>query len=164
MDDQATAHEPSSSAVHTSVRRSVRRAVTVDCRLESDSWEGEVELSATDISDEGLWVETPCILARGEELVVSFPLPSNPNERVWAIAEVARVGLWRRRQDPYAAGMGLVFTYCSVEDRSRLRAALRGRPPRLPKARRRPPLPQRPAGKGEDMDALPAVLGEAESD
>lgn len=163
MDEQATAHEPSSSAMQA--RRSVRRALSLDCRLESDSWDGEVVLAATDVSDEGLWVETPCVLARGEELVVSFPLPSDPGERVWAIAEVARVGMWRRRQDPYAPGMGLVFTYCSDEDRSRLRAALRGRPPRLPKARRPPPLPQRAGVSAlDESDGLPAVLGEAAND
>lgn len=138
-------------------RRSLRRALTVDCRLESDSWEGEIILPATDISNEGLWVETPCVLARGEELVVSFALPNAPAERVWAIAEVARVGMWRRRQDPYPPGMGLVFTYCSDEDKSRLSASLRGRPPRLPPVRRPPPLPLPRASVVED-DEVPAVL------
>ena len=145
QDEQATIHEPSrrlSALAQVRSRRSLRRALTIDCRLESDSWEGEVVLPATDISNEGLWVETPCVLARGEELVVSFALPNAPSKRVWAIAEVARVGMWRRRQDVYPPGMGLVFTYCSEEDKHRLSASLRGRPPRLPHPRRPPPLPK----------------------
>src|SRR5688500_11940984 len=172
MDEQATSHsqtargagrldEPSRRAttlVQVRSRRSLRRALTIDCRLESDSWEGEVVLPATDISNEGLWVETPCVLARGEELVVSFALPNRPSERVWAIAEVARVGMWRRRQDPYPPGMGLVFTYCSEEDKHRLRTSRRGRPPRLPKPRRPPPLP-RPTVVDAEPE-LPAVLQE----
>jgi len=140
-------------------RRSLRRALNIDCRIESDSWDGEVVLPATDISNEGLWVETPCVMARGEELVVSFALPNAPGERVWAIAEVARVGMWRRRQDPYPPGMGLMFTYCSEEDKTRLSASLRGRPPRLPPVRRPPALPRLSAA-GTD-DELPAVLRDA---
>lgn len=138
-------------------RRSLRRAVAIDCQLECDSWDGPVQLPVTDLSDEGLWIETPFALDRGEELVVSFTLPDSPSgERLWAIAQVARVGLWRRRNDPHRAGMGLVFTYCDFGDQRRLSASLRGRPPRLPLARKPPVLPtlaREPSG-----DGLPPVL------
>jgi len=140
--------------------------VTLDCRLVSNAWDGIVVLSVTDLSNEGLWVETPYALAEGEELVVSFDMPDAEHGSVWAIAEVARVGMWRRHNDERASGMGLVFTYCSEDDRCRLRAALQGLPPPLPPHTLRmatpPPLPnasegQRLAEVGED-DALPVVL------
>ncbi len=117
------------------MRRSLRRALTIDCRIECDSWEGAVFLPATDVSNEGLWVQTQYTLSPGEEVVVSFALPNAPpEERVWATAKVARVGMWRRRDDLQAPGMGLVFTYCSEADRRRLAAFLVGRPPPLPPA------------------------------
>jgi hypothetical protein len=144
-------------------RRSLRRALSVECCVECDAWEGSVVFDASDVSDEGLWLDTPYALAPGEELVVSFPLPGDPDaERVWAIAEVARVGMWRRRQDAYPAGMGLVFTYCSQEDLNRLSNALYGRPPRLPNAvptRGLPPAPAEPQPRLHEVEAsLPAVL------
>src|SRR5689334_22436395 len=114
-------------------RRSVRRAVQLDCNLESECWDGIVVLPATDLSNEGLFVETPYALEEGEEVVVSFPLPGDGEPgRIWAIAEVARVGMWRRRGEAQASGMGLAFTYFSTDDRVRLDAALRGLPPPLP--------------------------------
>jgi hypothetical protein len=150
-------------------RRSLRRAFSVDCSLECDYWEGPVVLQATDVSDEGLWLETPYALQQGEEIVVSFPVPGAPDaERIWAIAEVARVGMWRRRDDGLPPGMGLVFTYCSQEDLNRLSDSLYGRPPHLPvEVRARtgalpPPTPLRRVEEPEltlgDAPPLPAVL------
>lgn len=148
-------------------RRSLRRAITVDCRLECDGWDEAVVLQATDVSDEGVWLETPYALDPGEELVLSFPLPGDPEaEPVWAIAEVARVGMWRRKHDCHAAGMGLTFTYCSQEDLNRLSDALYGRPPRLPPSVRHT-APARSPIRRDDLPApsaeneqpsLPAVL------
>jgi len=145
-------------------RRSPRRALHIDCRLECDYWEGALVLQASDVSDEGLWIDTPYALQPGEELVVSFPLPGDPAaERVWAIAEVARVGMWRRRRDEYPAGMALVFTYCSQEDLNRLANSLYGRPPRLPSWLTRagsapPPLPACSKPAPAEEPPLPAVL------
>jgi hypothetical protein len=158
----------------------VRRAVTLDCNLESDVWDGIVVLPATDISNEGLWIETPYALSEGEEVVVSFELPGEHEPgRVWLIAEVSRVGLFRRRGEARPSGMGLVFTYCSEDDRLRLDAALHGRPPPLPdeacgfargptsaRASTPPPLPlpqaaateNSPDGNAFADDTLPAVL------
>jgi hypothetical protein len=114
-------------------RRSLRRALAIECNIECESWDGMVSLPATDISNEGLWVESDVALNPGEELVLSFQLPDTaPEERIWATARVARVGLWRRREDVHSSGMGLVFTYCSEADRRRLAAFLVGRPPPLP--------------------------------
>ncbi len=127
---------------HLGNRRSLRRAVELECALQSDLWDGLIALSASDLSNEGVWLDTPYALEPGEELVLSFVPPgARQGEQVWAVAEVARVGLWRRRLDPWPAGMGLVFQYLSDVDRRFLARSLVGRPPRLPGRRRPPPLP-----------------------
>lgn len=122
-------------------RRSLRRAVAVPCRLQSSYWDGLLTLPASDISNEGVWIDTPLPLEPGEETVVSFNPPGQPRIELWATAEVARVGLWRRTNDTFPVGMGLIFTYFSDLDRALLKHSLRGRPPRLPLRRRPPPLP-----------------------
>jgi hypothetical protein len=143
-------------------RRSLRRAITVDCSLECDGWDGAVVLQATDVSDEGVWVETPYALDCGEELVVSFPVPGAPEaERIWAIAEVARVGMWRRRDDADAPGMGLVFTYCSQEDLNRLSDSLYGRPPPLPRSARARGAAQPSPGRFRRIEEPELALGDA---
>ncbi|MFT3921479.1 MAG: hypothetical protein QM778_02970 [Myxococcales bacterium] len=123
-------------------RRSLRRAVELECALQSDLWDGMVSLAATNVSNEGVWIDTPYTLDPGEELVLSFlPPGARQGEEVWAVAEVARVGIWRRRLDPWPAGMGLTFRYLSNVDRHFLARSLVGYPPRLPRRRGPPPLP-----------------------
>jgi hypothetical protein len=144
-------------------RRSLRRALVIDCDIECDSWDGVICLRATDVSNEGLWVETQIALNPGAELVLSFALPdAAPDKRMWATAKVARVGMWRRRDDIHASGMGLVFTYCSQADRERLAAFLVGRPPPVPDACLRSRLREVEAHltmlPGSEELALPPVL------
>ncbi len=123
-------------------RRSLRRAVGLECALQSDLWDGLVSMPISDVSHEGVWIDTPYVLEPGEELVLSLlPPGACPGEEVWAVAEVARVGLWRRRLDRWPTGMGLTFRYLSQVDRRFLTRSLVGHPPRLPVRRRPPPLP-----------------------
>lgn len=122
-------------------RRSVRRAVALDCALQSELWDGVVHLPASNLSTDGIWIETPIALEPGEELVVSFTPPGG-SEKVWAAARVVRSTRARRRGDPAAVpGMGLAFTYCSDAHHRLLARALLGQPPRLPHERVPPPLP-----------------------
>jgi hypothetical protein len=140
-------------------RRSLRRAVALECGVQSDLWDGILDLPATDLSNEGLWLETAYALDPGEEIVVSLlPPGARPGEEVWAMAEVARIGRWRRRVDPWPKGMGLSFTYCSRVDRRFLARSLLHYPPRLPARRRPPPLP--PGGQAfRGLERRTAVLG-----
>ncbi len=146
-------------------RRSLRRAVAVSCTVQSSYWDGTVALPASDLSDEGVWIDTALPLDPGAELVLSFRAPGYPCAEVWALAEVARVGLWRRTYDPWPPGMGLLFTYVSASDRALLSHALRGRPPRLPvalpRSSRPPPLPPRHSEEAVDPRCLPPVLAVA---
>ena len=126
-------------------RRSLRRHVGVICSIASQLWDGTVEFAASDISHDGLWIDTPFPLELGDEVVLSFVPPGAAyHDDVWAIAEVARVGLWDNSSVPWEAGMGLSFTYFSAIERRFLAQSLVGRPPRLPRKRALTPLGHQP--------------------
>src|SRR4051794_15946628 len=123
-------------------RRSLRRAVLVECTVGNDGWDRSMGLRASDVSNDGLWIDTCFPLELGQELVLSFAPPGAAwHEEVWAVGEVARVGLWRRESDLWATGMGIAFTYLNAFDRRFLTNALIGHPPRLPGRKKPPPLP-----------------------
>jgi hypothetical protein len=121
----------------------VRRAVALECTLHSEHWDEGVQLPASNLSTDGIWLDTPIALDPGEELVVSFTPPDAP-QPVWASARVVRSTRARRSNDAaQLPGMGLAFTYCSDAHRRLLARSLLGRPPRLPRSRVPPPLPKR---------------------
>jgi hypothetical protein len=132
---------------HRTRRRSLRRAVVVDCALRSDLWDDELCLEASNLSTAGMWVETPIALEPGSHVIVSFTPPGvQRGKRVWAAAEVVRVDAAAAEPDGLqAGGMALAFTYCSEGDRRLLARALVGCPPRLPARCGPPPLPRSPA-------------------
>ena len=117
----------------SSGRRALRRAVTLDCEVFSDRWDGSVSLPATDLSHLGLWLQTPLPLERGEEIIVSLTPPRWPfSSPLVALAMVVRVGLNRRRCDVDGSGMGLAFADLESKEVSTLIEALRDLPPPLP--------------------------------
>jgi hypothetical protein len=117
-------------------RRSVRRAVAFECAVQSELWDDVVHLPASNLSEEGIWIESPIGLEPGEPLILSFT-PPGTREKVWAAAEVVR----RSRQRERAQGVALAFTYCSEPHREVLARSLYGQPPRLPNRPAPPPLP-----------------------
>lgn len=128
-------------------RRSLRRAVALRCSLRSEYWEGELTQRASNVSTDGLWVETRLPLETGDELIVSFRPPfAREHEVVWASAQVVRAGFGRvPGERDLRPGVALALTYCSEEHRRLLARQLVGWPPELPPARRRlapPPLPR----------------------
>jgi hypothetical protein len=125
-------------------RRSLRRAVALECCLQSELWDDELRLPASNLSTEGVWIETPIALAPGDEVIVSFTPPGlSADHVVWAAAKVVRVATARRQGDQaQSPGMALRFTYCSDPHRRMLARSLLGVPPRLPLSRVPPPLPQ----------------------
>lgn len=131
---------------NTSRRRSLRRAVRVETDVVSDLWDGPVPLLATDLSLHGLWLESELPLEPGAELLVTLVPPRwQGDEPFVALAEVARVGLFRRQREARPSGMGLTFLDFERTHEQKLRAALRGLPPPLPKRNvvRPPALPTR---------------------
>lgn len=113
-------------------RRSLRRAVSVECEMESNLWDGQVPFRVTDLSNEGLWLRTGLSIECGEQVVVSFAPPSWPRtEPLVALASVVRVAMPRRRGDHEHSGMGLRLMDLSPDERQLLRGVLRGLPPPL---------------------------------
>lgn len=127
----------------SSRRSSVRRHVHINASVLSDVWDAGVPHLATDLSEEGLWLQSQLPLEAGTELEVSFRPPRWAGDApLTALAAVARVGLFRRRPDMASSGMGLRFIDLEDANRDRLRACLRGLPPPLPgrSANSPPPL------------------------
>ncbi|MBW2528571.1 MAG: PilZ domain-containing protein [Deltaproteobacteria bacterium] len=121
-------------------RRSLRRAVDLPCQLVSKFVDEPLLYWATDLSPEGVWIETPIPMRTGEVVVLCFqPAIWWPGRELRVFAEVARVNTVRRRRGASVAGMGLEFLDLSVHEQRALGAWLRGRPPPLPKRR---PLPK----------------------
>jgi len=113
-------------------RRAVRRAVSIECEVLSEQWDGAVFLPVTDLSCFGLWVRTLLTLEAGEEVLVSLMPPFWPNKSpLVALATVSRVGMFRRRSDLHASGMGLEFTDIDSYESYLLANAIRGLPPPL---------------------------------
>lgn len=113
-------------------RRSLRRAVSIDCEVESDLWEGHAPFRVSDISDDGLWLRTGLPIECGEQLLVSFAPPRWPKPQpLVAMASVVRVGMPRRRSDVAESGMALQLLDLEPEEKHLLRMALRGLPPPL---------------------------------
>jgi len=115
-------------------RRALRRAVRMECAVESDLWDGPAPLVATDASAYGLWLATDLALESGAELLLTFRPPRWPQQSgpVTALAQVVRVGLPRRRADAGAAGMGLVFADIDRDQSAQMAELMRGLPPPLP--------------------------------
>jgi hypothetical protein len=124
-------------------RRSLRRAIALECTLQCELWDDALTLPASNLSTDGVWIETPLALDLGDELIVSFTPPGlSAQQTVWATAKVVRVGSFRGEEDAaQSPGMGLSFTYCSEPHRRLLARSLQGHPPRLPISRVPPPLP-----------------------
>jgi hypothetical protein len=124
---------PPLPAQRESRRRSLRRAVQVECQVLSDLWEGQAPFLSSNLSPEGLWLQTSLPLERGEELLVTLSPPRwSEDEPLVALAQVARVGMYRRRSEPRASGMGLRFVDIEAAQRLALESCLLGLPPPLP--------------------------------
>ncbi|HKU36633.1 MAG TPA: hypothetical protein VJR89_00765 [Polyangiales bacterium] len=107
--------------MHTALapRRSSRRSVHLETEVRSEHWDGPVALLATELSPDGLWVESDYALEVGSELSVAFVPPHWPYAApLSARARVTRVGRSRR------AGMGLCFRELRSDVREGLRRAL----------------------------------------
>ena len=122
--------------VHAAQRRTVRRAVRVDCQVVREKDFKLLGDWALDLSPEGMLVVTRDEVLTGEEVIVSFPIPRT-RIVVDACATVARVVHGRRPSDRHRRGLGLSFEPLDPEHALLLRAHLRNIPPPLPTRARR---------------------------
>lgn len=115
-------------------RRAVRRAVELPCEVVSRYVDQPLLYWATDLSPFGMWLETKFPMQAGERLVVCFQPPIWWRAReLMVFAEVVRASSGRDN----ARGMAVEFNDLNVHERRTLRGWLRGRPPPLPRRRKR---------------------------
>ena len=117
--------------VPASQRRTVRRAVRVDCQVVRERDFKLLGDWALDLSPDGILVVTRDVVLTGEEVIVSFPIPRT-RVIVDAVATVARVVHGRRPTDRHRRALGISFDGIEPEHRRLLRASLRHIPPPLP--------------------------------
>jgi c-di-GMP-binding flagellar brake protein YcgR len=119
-------------------RDSLRRAVRLSTEVRSRAWRNATTLTATDVSEHGMWLRSEKPLSIGEELSVVFRMPecgAGTGESVAALARVVRAAdSCGCALCAETAGMGVRFVALSAAHREALQAALRGLPPPLPRA------------------------------
>ena len=79
----------------------------------------------TDVSEEGLWVQTDLLLEVGSEVTLTLH-PPDSEEPLHVAGRVRRVVLRPRPSDTNAVGMGIEFEAMRAEDRRRLNRSMRG--------------------------------------
>jgi len=93
---------------------------------------------ATDLSPQGLWLDTRFPMQAGEQVVVCFkPAVWWPGRELMVFAQVIRASASRARSGLASAGMGLEFLDIDCHEQRALTAWLRRRPPPLPRRRAR---------------------------
>jgi len=136
-------------------RRAVRRLVDLECEVYSELWGEAITHRATDVSEEGLWIQTDLLLEIGEEVTLTF-YPPDWEEPLYVAGRVQRVELQRRLGDGSAVGMGIEFEALRTDERRRLTRSMR-----CLRAQESFILDQRtlngvPVGVGEAYESAPA--------
>jgi len=109
--------------------------VDLPCQLVSRYVDEPLLYWASDLTPQGIWLETPAPMEIGEQVVLCFqPTVWWSSRELMLFAEVSRV-MWTKER--IANGMGLSFLDISTHEQRALAAWLRGRPPPLPKRRAR---------------------------
>ena len=106
-------------------RRTVRRLVDLECEVHSEVWGEAVSHRVTDVSEEGLWIETDLLLEIGTDVTLTF-YPPDWDDPLYVAGRVQRVGLQRKAGDASAVGMGIAFEALRADERRRLTRSMRG--------------------------------------
>lgn len=139
-------------------RNAIRRTVDVECGVFTEFWGEPVMHRVTDVSEEGLWIQTDLPLDTGTEVMLIFEL-DDWEEPLYVAARVRRVELRRRAGDPRSAGMGIQFEGMRADERRKLTRSLRHlRPQESPVLTQRTLLGV-PVGEGDRSDRRAAPDG-----
>ena len=106
-------------------RRVVRRLVDLECEVYSEVWGEALVHRVTDVSEDGLWIQTDLLLEIGSSVTLTF-FPPDWEEPLYVGGRVQRVELQRRRGDGNAVGMGIAFEALRRDERRRLTRSMRG--------------------------------------
>jgi hypothetical protein len=126
---------PASVALRRSQRRSIRRAVRIDCQVVREHDFKLVARQALDLSPDGILVLADTPVLTGEDVIVSFRAPIS---RLWfdGIGTVARVEHGRRPGDRGNC-LGIKFDFTEQFYRALLSVNMRNVPPPLPRRAQR---------------------------
>jgi len=105
-------------------RRAVRRLVDLECEVYSALWGEAITHRVTDVSEEGLWIQTDLLLEIGTEVALTF-YPPDWEEPLYVAGCVQRVELQRKKGDGRAVGMGIEFEALRTDERRRLTRSMR---------------------------------------
>lgn len=108
-------------------RRAVRRLVDVQCEVYSEIWGEAIPHRVTDVSEDGLWIQTDLLLEPGSHVTLTF-YPPDWEEPLYVAGRVERVELQRRPGEGSAVGMGVAFEALRRDERRRLTLSIRGLP------------------------------------
>jgi Tfp pilus assembly protein PilZ len=89
-------------------RRAVRRLVDLECDVYCELWGEPLAHRVTDVSEDGLWIQTELLLEVGTEVTLTF-LPPDWDEPLCVAGQVQRVELRSRPNDGGGVGMGIGF-------------------------------------------------------
>jgi len=103
-------------------RRAVRRLVDLECEVYSELWGEAISHRATDVSEDGLWIQTDLLLEIGTEVTLIF-YPPDWEEPLCVAGRVQRVQLRARRGA--SVGMGIAFEALRNDERRRLTHSMR---------------------------------------
>jgi|GEM_PF-1381295 len=105
-------------------RRAVRRLVDLECSVYSELWGEAISHRVTDVSEEGLWIQSDLLLEIGTEVTLTF-YPPDWEEPLYVAGRVQRVELQRRPGEESAVGMGVEFEALRTDERRRLTRSMR---------------------------------------
>lgn len=91
----------------------------------SDIWGEAIPHRVTDVSEDGIWIQTELLLEIGSEVALSF-VPPDWDEPLCVAGRVGRVELRARPGDRNAVGMGIEFETLRADERRRLTSSMRG--------------------------------------
>jgi Tfp pilus assembly protein PilZ len=105
-------------------RRAVRRIVDLECDVYCELWGEAIAHRATDVSEDGLWIQTELLLEVGTEVSLTFH-PPDWDEPLYVAGRVQRVDLQPRPGAGRAVGMGIEFQALRTDERRRLTQSMR---------------------------------------
>ena len=105
-------------------RRAVRRLEDLECEVYSELWGEAITHRATDVSEDGLWIQTDLLLEIGNEVTLTF-YPPDWDEPLCVAGQVQRVQLRARPGEGSTVGMGIAFEALRNDERRRLTKSMR---------------------------------------